>query len=138
MYSRSNQALIPPAFSGLGPDESKRLIRPSRTPPKWAASPSFLPLALQPHLCAVAQSRHALFEPVAGHAGLPAYRRRRTLPATERFHSTIRSPRGAAKPSKTRCTLWLRETSLPASEAHSFARRRTYCTLTRCGSKRVS
>lgn len=54
---------------GWGSTSHLATIRNSyATTPIWAASPSFLPLALQPHLRAVTQSRHALFKPVAGHA----------------------------------------------------------------------
>ena len=117
---------------GWGSTSHLATIRNSyATTPIWAASPSFLPLALQPHLRAVTQSRHALFKPVAGHA----WSSHGAVGATRcqgQFQSTIKSPRGAAKLSKTRCTLWLREASLPASEAH--ARCRTYRTLPRCGS----
>ena len=75
------------------------------TTPIWAASPSFLPLALQPHLRAVTQSCHALFKPVPGHA----WSSHDAVGAARcRDQSTIKSPRGAAKLSKTRCALWLR------------------------------
>ena len=119
---------------GWGKASHLATIRNSyETTPIWAASPSFLPLALQPHLRAVTQSRHALFKPVAGHAwsshdAVGAARCQRES------GSRAQSPRGAAKLSKTRRTLWLREASLPASEAHSSARCRTYRTLTRRGS----